>query len=645
MNDDFGLDELNELLEEKFVIEDICFPNPNFNPNAYQREGIKYIFLNGEKFEGKIEENKLLSGLYEWPNGQKFKGIFSPDNNFKRGEITFPSENKLKMTYNEEKRCFENCTYETNNMIYEGNIQKNKLHGFSMIQSKPNELLYSFKGKYYEGKRNGKFELNIEKNNIKYKINGIYKNGKKSGNFKVINENNNQIIFDYNFINDIISIENDKIDIIKKDIDINCINVLIKGNNLILILAINNKICLYNLIREIYLKEFIIFPQGKILDIIVLKDNKILLSNDENKLKLIDIKIDRGNINLNIFQEFTGRDNSLKIFALLELNNGLIISGDCANLIFWKKINSINNNEIINQSGNSLNINNNNNEQSIFDSLSFLCNNCLENVLNFINGEQEIEIENYNLEKLYNINSTRIYSFIEIKNNFLEKNNFLLSVAQPDNSRIILYEFSYINDIITIINEKTINNINTIINRKNIMTYKDNILYVCCNDSIKLINISNINNIFIIKNILSEGISYINIYQNDFLFCAINIHKTAYNFESNLILNLIEENDIIPTYEKSQHRHNGTIINILFFNYKKKEYIISLGTDKKIIITNNIYKSLEKHNLNNIGEKYNILNNSDEFIINNNVYVGHYKWIEEENINLGNSNLINNNIE
>ena len=657
MNEEFNLNQLNEFLEEKFFIENIEFPHADFNPDAYQKEGIKYTFLNGEEFEGRIEENVLHSGIYKWPNGQIFRGTFSSNHAFKTGEIIFPSGNKLKAKYNEEKKCFENCIYETDTMIYEGNILKNKLHGYSLLKSKPGELLYLFRGKYNEGKRNGKFELNLEVFNINYKITGVYKYGKKNGTFKVTNERNNNIIFDYTFINDIMLLDKDNISTITKDNkNISCISVLNKDNNIILIFSINNSLILYNIIREIFLKEFNIFSEGKILDIIVLRDNKILISNNNNKIKLIDIVIDRTNIYLNIIQEFSGRDNSFKILSLLELNNGLIISGDCNNLIFWKKINAVN--EIINQSGNSLN---NNNEQSLFESISLLCNNCMENVKNFINGEQKTEIEIYNLQELYNINSSCTYSLIEIKKNF---ENFFISVAQPEDNCIIIYELSYTNDTINIVNIKKIENIKTIINRKNIMTYKQNILYVCCIDSIKLIDISDINNIFIIKNIFLENISYIKIYQNDFLLYAINKNKTAYNFESNLIINYSEENDLNPIYEKSQHRHNGSIINILIFNHQNKEYIISLGTDKKIIITNNKNRALAKPYLDNIGGKNSIIRDK---ILGEHLYFKRAQNIksesinislnakkaninEEENyqnlkcVNISNSNLINNNI-
>ena len=92
-----------------------------------------------------------------------------------------------------------------------------------------------------------------------------------------------------------------------------------------------------------------------------------------------------------------------------------------------------------------------------------------------------------------------------------------------------------------------------------------------------------------------EKISYINIYSNEFLFLGININKSTYNFESKLIqYKILENNNTTPLYENFQHRHNGSIINSIIYYFKDKEYIISLGTDKKIIITNSDYKYEEK---------------------------------------------------
>ena len=233
MNNDFGIHELDELLKEKINIEQIVFPT--VNQQIINHVGIEYIFENGEKFEGRMENNIMKSGIYTWPNRQQYKGDFSENNNLRKGEIIFfPSNNKLTGIYNENREAFERCIYETDSYIYEGNIKRNKFHGNSSIQSKENEFYYSLKGKYDEGKRKGKFEIINEKDGNKFKINGFFRYGKKNGNFKVYNLENNELIFDYNFINDIIQLNGrNNFTEIRKNISINCIEILNKENRLI----------------------------------------------------------------------------------------------------------------------------------------------------------------------------------------------------------------------------------------------------------------------------------------------------------------------------------------------------------------------------------------------------------------------------
>ena len=124
-------------------------------------------------------------------------------------------------------------------------------------------------------------------------------------------------------------------------------------------------------------------------------------------------------------------------------------------------------------------------------------------------------------------------------------------------------------------------------NRKNILAYKNDIIYVGCKGSIKLIKFIDINNAFLIKNISIGHVSYINIYRENFLFCAIYKNITQYNFENKLIYFEIKKNekDVIPVLEKKQPRLNGSIINIIFCYDNHREYIITLGTDNKIIIS------------------------------------------------------------
>ena len=618
----FGFDELNELLEEKIKIETIIFPTINQKniPNEdKERGGIEYIFTNGERFKGRMDNNQMISGIYTWPNKQEFKGDFSHNNNFKKGEILFyPSNYKLIGIYNEDKKSFEKCIYETDSYIYEGNIKRNKKNGYSSIKSKKNESFYLYKGKYDEDKRKGRCEIIAEKDGIKYKINGIYSHGKKNGIFRVYNLEKDTIpIVEFKFINDILLIEEGPFFEIRKNIRINCIEILIKENDLILLIGVENKMFLYDIIKKKDIDVIKLLEKCKISDILVLKDKKILICNDINQFYLIDIKISANSIKIIPINKFKGRDNSSYIFSIRELDNELIVSGDCKNLIFWKKTisnnidnkmiykenNYKNNNKIINDNNNSI-INNNsiysnnklnnekNNRITFWDSIKNLCNGCIEGITNYIKGEDNNEMAYNSFKEIDHFDLTHTYSFIEIKENMRSKNNIKLAVAQPDNDIVILYDIYYRNDRIDIKNEQKINNINSIINTNNIMTYKNNILYIGCKDSIKLIDI---NNATLINCILFETITYIGLYKNEFLLCGINKNKSLYQFQSQLIQIGIKEDKIIPLNEKSQHRHEGSIINNKFININNEEYIITLGTDKRILVTNSVLIRKEKH--------------------------------------------------
>ena len=628
MNNDFGIHELDELLKEKINIEQIVFPT--VNQQIINHVGIEYIFENGEKFEGRMENNIMKLGIYTWPNGQQYKGDFSENNNLRKGEIIFfPSNNKLTGIYNENREAFERCIYETDSYIYEGNIKRNKFHGNSSIQSKENEN-YSLKGKYDEGKRKGKFEIINEKDGNKFKINGFYRYGKKNGNFKVYNLENNELIFDYNFINDIIQLNGrNNFTEIRKNISINCIEILNKENRLILLLGAENKIFLYNITEQRNLSEIRFSNRCNILDILVLRDNNILVCNDKNKFNLIDIKINRNCINAEIIAEFKGKDNSSNIFSLREFRNDLIVSGDCNNLIFWKKdLSNRNNNVIQNNNNANNNINNNvinennqieiennvnNDDFNIIDSIRNMFYNCIESFDNFLNRENNNEILYYSFNEINHIPLTHTYSFLEIKEKERDDTNIIIAVAQPDNESVIIYDISYINNNINIITHREIKEINSLINRKNIMTYMDGILYIGCKDSIKLIKFNNINDIQIINNILVGNISYLCKYRNKFLLCGINKNKSEYNFESKLIQYEKKgiENDIIPVCENNKHTHNGSIINNIIFYDNTEEYIVSLGTDKKIMISHEHYILREENNRENL---------SFEIQPNNNLY-------------------------
>ena len=664
MNNNFGIHELNELLKEKLNIEEIIFPT--VNQRIINHVGLEYTFENGEKFEGRMENNRMISGIYTWPDRQQYKGDFSENNNLRKGEIIFlPSDNKLTGIYNQNKETFEKCIYETDSYVYEGNIKRNKFHGNSSIQNKENESSYSLKGKYDEGKRKGNFEIINEKDGIKYKINGKYRYGKKNGNFKVYNLETNELIFDYDLSNDVIQLSennNFKIKNIKKNIDINCIEILNKGNRLILLLGAENKIFLYDIKEEKDLSEIKFLNRCNILDILALSDKNILVCKDKNKFNLLDIKVNRNSIEAEIIAEFSGKDNSSNIFSLREIHKDLIVSGDCNNLIFWKKDfsnrnnniiqknnnnnkednnknnndnnnkdnnndnnkdnnndnnknndsnnndnnnndnnndnnNNNNNNNIINNNIIEINNNVNNDDCNICDSIKNMFYNCLEYLNSHIFDEINNEIIYYSFNEINHIPLTRTYCFIEIKEKERDVNNIILAVAQPDNESVIIYDICYINNNININAQREIEGINTLINRKNIMTYKDNILYVGCKDSIKLIRFNNINDVQIVNNIVEGKVSFINPYRNEYLLCGINKNKSEYNFEGKLKqyeINEEEENEIVPVYENNMHRHNGSIINSIICYDTNEEYIVSLGTDKNVLVSHEKYELKEE---------------------------------------------------
>ena len=401
-----------------------------------------------------------------------------------------------------------------------------------------------------------------------------------------------------NQFNEIIQDNNNNIDEIKFPNSINCIEILNKENKLILLLGTKNKILFYDIILKRLLNKINFINLRNISDILVLSDNNILICDNKNKFNLIEIKINFNKIKSKIISEFQGKENSSNIFSLKELHNGLIISGDCNNLIFWEKT-------YLND-----NINNKNNNLSFTDKIKNICNNCLENLFNFLNEENNNEILNYPLKEIFFIPLTNTYSFIEIKEKIRDNNNIILSVAQPDTESVILFDISYINNNININNKKEIGNINSIINRKNIMTYKNGNIYVGCRDSIKVIKFIDINNVFLIKNISTGSISYINIYRDKFLFCAIYKNKSQYNFESTLIYFEADKSEkargksLIPIFEKNQPRRNGSIINIIFYYYNNEEYIISLGTDNKIVISHENFRPIRENYMVNLMIEY-----------------------------------------
>ena len=55
-----------------------------------------------------------------------------------------------------------------------------------------------------------------------------------------------------------------------------------------------------------------------------------------------------------------------------------------------------------------------------------------------------------------------------------------------------------------------------------------------------------------------------------------------------------EENEIVPVYENNMHRHNGSIINSIICYDNNEEYIVSLGTDKNVLVSHEKYELKEE---------------------------------------------------
>ena len=169
----------------------------------------------------------------------------------------------------------------------------------------------------------------------------------------------------------------------------NCIEVLNKENKLILLIGSESKIFLYDIVNQKFLCKIKFMNLKTISDILVLTDKNILICDNKNKFILIDIKIIFNKIKVKLISEFKGKENSSSIFSLRELHNGLIISGDCNNLIFWEK-NYLNRNTNIlsyRKEDKNINIDNiiqidnyiNNNNLSFLGKFKGTCYNCLEN--------------------------------------------------------------------------------------------------------------------------------------------------------------------------------------------------------------------------------------------------------------------------
>ena len=562
----YTLEDLDKILIEDNELQRILYPS--FNPEQ-----------NNEIFEGTIYDNNLKKGKYMWKNGQIFIGNLSENNRFiKKGKIIFPNKDELIGFFNDENSSITKATYTTSTRIYQGSFKKNKLDGKFIIKNKENvenknkSEHYIFIGSYSNGIKQGKFTLEKEYNNKTIKVSGVFDKGKKNGIFKIfelskIKENNEikeKLVFIKEFVN---NCEIQKL-IEKKQYLVNqsnnkifCMEIFEDHDNLYLLLGSNEELLIYNInINEEkiqFIKKIFLFKNSDINDIIKLQDNRLLLCSSRNCFKLIELSYEDKNSNssnvntsitsendFKLIQEFKGLENSKNIFCLYELSNELIASGDCENIILWKK-------NLINNIDSFSDINNSNN-------------------LNL-----------YEITFLSKLKASHTYCMLKINK------NILLAVAQPDSKTIKFLEIQINEPFIKEI--KTISKVDSISNRKNIMTYFNDNLVVGCKNKIIVINVNKKEIIYDIYN--NESITYINNYYNEFLLFGVMRNKDQYNYEGYLSQKIFcndpkkkEKKNIISISDFKECKFEGNIINSYIYKFNNKDCTITIGTDDKILV-------------------------------------------------------------
>ena len=601
---DFSKDDLEQILIEDNSLQRIYFPTLNQKVKEKSKDRI-YIFENGETFKGRIVENIFQKGVYTWPNKQEFYGHLSPNNRFNnKGKIIFPNKEELTGIFNPENNTITKAIYKTDTRIYQGSFKKNRLDGKFIIKNKEknrkNEECehYLYTGYYLNGIKDGKFCLEKIYKEHKIKVIGNYKNGKKNGAFKVYNLKKNEkeeeveeLIFDEEYENDFIKMEEIKYKKFfeyKEKNKIFCIETFGYGNDLYLLLGSYQNLLIYTINiekKEIkFVRKVLLFKNADINDILKLKDEKFLICSSNNIIKFIEfMEIFEEKISnvsdsrltsttysiFKLIQELRGEPDSKNIFTLNELSNKDIVSGDCENIIIWRKSYFNDNSEFNNNSFSDKNI-------------SF-----------FIEKKVPVQQEYYEFKKIANKKYSHTYCMLEIKdindeNNNIN-NNIILAVAQPDTKSIEIIkiqENGVINEVTSIFN------VNTVPKRKNIMiNYKNNLL-VGCKNKLIVIDLKNYEKIFNVYT-NNESITFINYYlNNEYLIFGSMRAKNMYNYEGflsqkKLIINNDNINNLISVSEFEQSKYQGNIINSCKYKIENKEIIITIGTDGKIIILTN----------------------------------------------------------
>lgn len=582
----YNEDDLKHILIEDNKLQEISLPNINSkfinkkinNENIYENE-------KGDIFKGKIDNGRLQKGKYTWKNGQIFSGEFSYNKFNKRGKIIFPNKEELTGFFNAENNTIEKAIYTTSKRKYQGSFKNNKLHGKFIIKNNEKNPHYLYTGSYLNGNKHGKFIL--EKGSIK--VTGTFNNGRKNGDFKIYH--NNILVFEKIYINDYVVdklIEQKKYFENKIKYEIKCMSIKKEKDKLLLLLGIYEYLLIYNINIEqkdiIFEKKISLFKYEYINDILILKDNKLLLCSSGAKMKLIELffydKENSGSTSntdendFKLIEEYNGLDNSKNIFTLIKLSNKLIASGDCENIILWKE------NNLEEKKDKDLS----DDKTKIRENSSFT-ENIYEKIKYFFSSNTEKKSENRFEIISYKTKLSHTYCMLEIKN---EKNIITLAVAQPDSKTIIFLQISdegFIKD-----KQKSIEKIYSIPSRKKIMSLHNDNKFLIVGCIKQIIIIIDLIKYEIAHEIYNETITYINPLKK-FLILGVLKDKKFNNFEGYLVQNILEITDKktnIISISESKVKHFGNIIDAIIYEYefnnKKNIIIITIGTDQKILI-------------------------------------------------------------
>jgi hypothetical protein len=303
---------------------------------------------------------------------------------------------------------------------------------------------------------------------------------------------------------------------------------------------------------------------------------------------------------------------------LLELSNELVISGDSQNIIIWGKnyieddnnekseIKEINKNETEMMDIPSMNI-----FQKIFEEAkNFYSRNCSFNLANnnYIRTEgnmrpQEEESfdENiikdnrkFNYQQKFYINRdedgldlSHIFCVLEINR---KDNTIVIAVAQSDSKNLYFFEI-YDDDYHHYKQIKKIENINSIRNCKKIMHCVENdILLVGCYNRVAIVQI--LNNYELIKFVNFNSITnFSNYIGNSFICATIRREEGLHNYKSFLTQGELVRTEngenvkisIISSQNNNYHRGNIIDTSIIDVNNNRINFIVTIGTDGKII--------------------------------------------------------------